>query len=60
MLTEVLGEHANNDDLVLTTVQREIENLETRRNPDAQSRADHIRRKLTNNNTIRVLIIFSP
>jgi len=27
-------------------VQREIENLETRLNPDAQSRADHIRRKI--------------
>lgn len=30
----------------LATVQREIENLETRLNPDAQSRADHIRRKI--------------
>jgi len=30
----------------LATVQREIENLETRLNPDAQSRADHIRGKI--------------
>lgn len=30
----------------LATVQREIENLETRLNPDPQSRADHIRRKI--------------
>lgn len=30
----------------LATVQREIENLEIRLNPDAQSRAEHIRRKI--------------
>ncbi|MHA7880158.1 MAG: DUF3375 domain-containing protein [Saccharospirillum sp.] len=30
----------------LATVQREIENLETRLNPDAHSRAEHIRRKI--------------
>lgn len=30
----------------LATVQREIENLETRLNPDAQSRADHIRGRI--------------
>lgn len=30
----------------LATVQREIENLETRLNPDAQSRAEHIRSKI--------------
>lgn len=31
----------------LGTVQREIENLETRLNPDPQSRVDHLRRKIT-------------
>lgn len=30
----------------LATVQREIESLETRLNPDAESRAEHIRRKI--------------
>lgn len=30
----------------LATVQREIENLETRLNPDAQSRADHIKGRI--------------
>lgn len=30
----------------LATVQREIENLENRLNPDSQSRADHLRRKI--------------
>jgi len=32
----------------LATVQREIESLEIRLNPDAQSRADHIRRQIQN------------